>query len=105
MPPPSENAPGFYRFSNPDKLRGALSAAGFPSVEIRDVRGEIRFDSPPMYWEFMTDVVAPIVKALQETTAGKRKEVEEAVLAEAEKRMGGDGLVLPWKAWVGTAAK
>ena len=105
LPPPSENAPGFYRFSNPDKLRGALSAAGFPSVEIRDVRGEIRFDSPPMYWEFMTDVVAPIVKALQETTAGKRKEVEEAVLAEAEKRMGGDGLVLPWKAWVGTAAK
>ena len=105
LPPPPEDAPGFYRFANPEKLRSVLLTAGFQSAEVREVRGEIRFDTPSKYWEFMNDVVAPIVKALQEATPEGRKEVTEAVLAEAEMWMSGNGLVLPWKAWIGIAAR
>ena len=105
LSPPPEDAPGFYRFSNPEKLNATLSAAGFSAPEVREVKGELRFDTTAKYWEFMTDVVAPIVKALQETTPEKRNEAREAVLAEAGKLMSGQGLILPWKAFVGVAAK
>lgn len=105
MAPPPEDAPGFYRFSNPEKLKATLSAAGFTASEIREVNGELHFESAAKYWEFMTDVVAPIAKALQDTTPEKRSEAREAVLAEAGKLMSDRGLILPWKSWVGVATR
>jgi hypothetical protein len=50
-------------------------------------------------------VVAPIVKALQDAAPEKRSEVRETVLADAGKRRSGQGLILPWKSWVGVARK
>lgn len=105
LPPTPEDAPGFYRFSDPEKLKSTLAAAGFGTPEARQVLGQLRFDSAAIYWEFMTDVVAPIVKALQETTLEKRREAQEMVFAEAEKRVTSQGLVFPWKSWVGVATK
>ncbi len=105
LSPPPEDAPGFYRFSNAEKLKTTLSAAGFLNPETREVKGKLRFDSAPKYWEFMMDVVAPIVKSLQETTPEKRSEIQAAVLAEAGKHVAGQGLILPWTSRVGVAAK
>lgn len=105
FPAPPVDAPGIYRFAEPEKLRSTLLAAGFRKVEVSEVKGEIRFASAQEYWEFMTDVVAPIVKALQEAAPEKRLEVQEAVLKEADKRISGEGLVFPWKAWTSLAMK
>lgn len=105
LPPAPEDAPGFYRFSNPGKFKSTLAAAGFGSPETREAIGTLHFDSAANYWEFMTDVVAPIVKALQEATPEKRREAQETVFAEAEKLITGQGLAFPWKSWVGVAAK
>lgn len=105
LPAPPAEAPGMFRFSDPGKLRSALLGAGFQEVEVTEVKGEIRFDSVEGYWEFMTDVVAPLVEALQETTPEKRQEVRDTVLQEAGKRISGEGLVFPWKAWTSLAIR
>ncbi len=104
-PPVPEDAPGLFRFAKSEKLRTAFENAGFDGFELREVGGEMRFESPAQYWEFMTEVAAPIARALEGVSQEKRTEIRAAVLAEAEKHVSGGGFALSWKTWVAVAAR
>lgn len=76
-PPPG--MPGMFRCAKPGLIADLFSSAGLHNVTERAVDGELQFDSPEMFWNFHTEVAAPVVAALskadEEMKAGIKAEV------------------------------
>lgn len=100
LPPPPPGQPGLFRCAAPGTLSSLLKAVGFRADSEEDVSGKLTFPSPDRYWEFMTDIVAPVVSALQKASREMREAVARAVLTDVRAYGNGQGVVLPWSALV-----
>jgi len=105
LPPPPSDAPGIFRCADYGTLSSLLNQAGLHNVGQVEVSGEIAFDSAEHYWEFITDVVAPIATALNNVGPEERQRVKDAVIKAAEEREQGNVVSFGWSAWVGSGEK
>lgn len=105
LPAPSPDAPSVFRCSRPELLSELLEQAGLKEISQVEVSGEGIYDSPEHYWEFVTDVVAPVATPLNNADEAMREQAKQAVI-EATKPYQKDGKVIfPWACWVASGRK
>lgn len=105
LPPAPAHAPGLFRSAEPGSLTGLLAGAGLHAVTEAEVSGTLKFGSAERYWEFITDVVAPIAAALSKSDEATRQNVKQAVLHSVRAEHGSGPIGLSWSAWVAAGTK
>lgn len=81
IPAPPPGTPGLYRCSERGLISGILNSAGFRHVSESDVKVELHAGTTDVYWNFMTDVVAPVVAALSKADDAMKARIKSEVLA------------------------
>ena len=104
-PPPTPDSPGPFRHGAPGALRHLAQQAGLQDIKENAVRGEVVFDSPDQYWEFMTDVAAPIATALKDADYGMRQAAKEAAIAATQPYRRDKTIVFEWNCRVASGVK
>src|SRR5206468_3585968 len=92
MPQPPPGAPGLFRCANPDVMSSAYRKAGLKNIAEKEVAGEAEFETPEQYWNFMTEIAAPVVAGLAKADERTREVIRQTVL-ELAKKTSGDGRV------------
>lgn len=94
------DAPGVFRHARPSVLAELLGNAGLHDIETAEVQGQVTFESPEHYWEFVTDVMAPVAVALSQVDRETYERVKAAVMAAAASREAGSKISFEWSSWV-----
>jgi ubiquinone/menaquinone biosynthesis C-methylase UbiE len=105
LTPPLPDNPGLFRHSTVGILTEMMGAAGLTDVKQAAVTGVMVFDSPEHYWEFVTDVVAPVATPLSAATSDMREQAKQAVLAAASDYIKGSTVVFNWSCWIAAGSK
>ena len=106
LPAPPPGTPGIFAFADPDRLHGALAAAGFSDVRLE----EICFDVLEVadgrdYWETISDLAAPVMALVNQLDAASRSAYIDEVIRTADAMQQGERLRLPGTTWVAAARK
>lgn len=106
LPPTTPDAPGLFRCAAPGVIGDALAAAGFEQIDETDVRASLTTTSVDEYWDYMTDVAAPVIAGLAPVDDDGRARIRSIVDEEAGAFEVDGQLQLPLHARciVGTAA-
>ncbi len=105
LSPPPADAPGIFRCAPPGTLTSLLHRAGLHEVEEVEVTGQLVFDSPEAYWQYVIDVVAPVAIALSAATSEQREAARRGIIDAAGKRASSNGVSFGWSAWVAAGVK
>ena len=65
MPTPIEGAPGMFRCAQSGLISSMFKEYGLNEVEDYEVNGMIECENPEYFWNFMTEIAAPFVAALE----------------------------------------
>jgi SAM-dependent methyltransferase len=105
MERPAPDTPGPFRLADPDRLRSLVAAAGFaePGLDAVDVR--YRYASFGEYWDVSRDLAMSLQHALTGLSNEEADELRSRVAAALSRFEGPDGLTLPGRAWVVSAAR
>jgi ubiquinone/menaquinone biosynthesis C-methylase UbiE len=90
MPPTGPDTPGLFRCAKPGFMSAHFEQAGLKNIEEKDVSFAFDVDSIDVYWNFITEVAAPVVAGLNKAdAAGKAKIKAEAYEAAKAFERGG----------------
>jgi SAM-dependent methyltransferase len=105
-PPPDPDGPSLFMFGERDRLRRALSAAGFNNVheEDRSIAGRWT-SSAEEYWEQFTEVAAPFRPLVDQLTPEKMAQAKSEILAALKKFWSGKELNMPLEIVIGTGTR
>ncbi|MGH2576014.1 MAG: hypothetical protein ACRDFC_09985, partial [Ignavibacteria bacterium] len=92
------DAPGPYRFSKAGAITDLFESAGFREVREIDIKGEVIFDSPLHYWNFISEMQLPIINALEKADEKMREEIKSFVIEEAGHFEKGGKIKFKWHA-------
>jgi SAM-dependent methyltransferase len=87
LPPSPPKAPGLFRCAPPGHLRDVFARAGLRHITEEDVSFELSPDSPEQYWDFMTDVAAPVVAGLAQASDQAQQTIHAEVLDLARRHL------------------
>ena len=73
-------------------MRAALVQAGLRDIEEEEVSTFMVHETPEQYWQFMTEIAAPVVAGLAKADAAKRDRIQSEAVELAHRSMR-DGLV------------
>ena len=94
MPQPPPDAPGMFRCAKPGFIKELFEKAGFKNVKEDIVYDKIDYGSAEQYWQFMTEVVAPVVNALNKTDESTRKKIKDELFETCKKMLTNGRLVI-----------
>lgn len=89
LSPPPAGAPGMFRCGNPGFLAALLREAGLKNVTEKAVTGQLECGTNENYWNFMNDVVAPVVAALRNETQSTRDRIRRDVFSLLDQNFAG----------------
>ncbi|MGE0387518.1 MAG: class I SAM-dependent methyltransferase [Gammaproteobacteria bacterium] len=92
MPAPAPDSPGLFRCANPGHMRAVFEAAGLRDIAEEEVSADMHHDTPEGYWDFMTDIAAPVVAGLAKADDATRERIRAEVL-ELSRRSISNGAV------------
>jgi SAM-dependent methyltransferase len=95
-PPPG--SPGLFRCAASGFMEAAFRKGGLKDIAVKQVAGELKFESAEEYWAFMTEIAAPVVAGLAKADEPTRKRIEAAVLELARKTSPDGKPCLAWSA-------
>jgi ubiquinone/menaquinone biosynthesis C-methylase UbiE len=78
LPVPHTDAPGLFRCAAQGFMSSVFTQGGLLEVSERKVSTDMMPESPEIYWEFMTDIAAPVVLGLAQAD----KEARELIRTE-----------------------
>lgn len=81
IPAPPPGTPALYRCAERGLVSGILNNVGFRNVAESDVKVKLNVGTTEQYWNFMTDVVAPVVAALSKADDATKATIKSEVLA------------------------
>lgn len=102
MPPPPPGAPGIFRCAQPGMVSDLFKAAGLRNVAERDVPCPMPVATPEQFWEWQTEVAAPVVAALANADADTVARVKADVIAAVKERYPNGNLPACARVIVGT---
>ena len=105
MPQPPPSAPGMFRCARPGFIKELFENAGFKNAKEEVLSGKIEYDSAEQYWQFMTDVVAPVVNALSEANESTRQKIKDDVFDACNKMLTNGKLIIESSALIISAEK
>jgi ubiquinone/menaquinone biosynthesis C-methylase UbiE len=83
LTPPPPEAPGLFRCAKSGLIPELFMRAGLKNISETEVMGKLNIENRKVYWNFMTEVVAPVVAALKnadcELKVDIRREVFQAI--------------------------
>jgi SAM-dependent methyltransferase len=80
LPVPQPDAPGLFRCAAPGAIAAIFRAAGMSDVVESDVHGTVEAATAEDYWNFMTEVAAPVVAGLSLTDDATRQRIRAATI-------------------------
>lgn len=78
VPPPLE-APGLFRCAKRGMIPDILRQAGLKNISESEVSGTLKPGNRKMYWNFMTEVAAPVVAALNNADCEMKVKIRSEV--------------------------
>ncbi len=81
MPTPPSGAPGMFRCAKSGFIGSLLREAGLNNISEKEVSGTLQGGTTDTYWNFMTEVVAPVVAALSKVDDAMKLKIREEVFA------------------------
>ena len=95
VPTPPPGAPGMFRVAQPGLLAGILAHAGFDVIEEREILDTWTLASREQYWEFMNDVVPPVVAVFQDAPQETIDKIRQQVFSWLDEHLPGTEKPLP----------
>ena len=77
--PPSPDMPGLFRCSGSGLVSGLFRQAGLKNISEKEVSGKLNAGSTEVYWNFMTEVAAPVVSALSNADDSLKRKIKDEV--------------------------
>jgi SAM-dependent methyltransferase len=93
LPPPPPGRPGAFALSDPVRLAGLVTAAGFRDVQTGTLSVVFETDTPDQYTEFIRDVAPQLTTLLDKEPTDVRKRVWSKVTDAYRRFEGADGRV------------
>lgn len=72
-------APGMFRCSNPGFMTELFKQAGLKNISEKEITGKVNYENNVTYWNFMNDVVAPVVSAMSKAENGTKEKIRKEV--------------------------
>ena len=89
MPTPPADAPGMFRCAAPGMISNLLEEVGFTEIREQVVEGHIHCASNEEYWEFMNDVVPPVVSVLKDAEPAFVNHIKKEVFQLLDEKLPG----------------
>ena len=86
IPPTPPLAPGLFRCAPQGFMSGVFGEAGLQDCTEERVSCELIQETPERYWDFITDVAAPVVSGLAMADPATREEIRAEVLDRVQQR-------------------
>jgi SAM-dependent methyltransferase len=105
QPPADPEAPGPFRFADPDVLRRILSEAGFSAIDVMPHDSMMQLAGPGELARALDFAVqiGPVSRALATADAGARAAAAAAIRAELAKHESANGIALAAGTWLVSA--
>jgi len=83
MPSPPPGAPGLFRCAPEGTMHAAFVQAGLRDIDEEEVSTFMVHETPEQYWQFMTEIAAPVVAGLAKADEATRERIRTEVLEVA----------------------
>lgn len=87
MPSPPPGSPGLFRCAPEGTMHAAFAGAGLRDIREEEVSGLMVHDTPEEYWQFMTEIAAPVVAGLAKADEATYERIRTEVLEAARGSM------------------
>jgi ubiquinone/menaquinone biosynthesis C-methylase UbiE len=77
--PPIPGAPGLFRCAEKGFITDLFMKAGLKNISEKEVNGKLNVGNRETYWNFMTEVVAPVVAALSNARVAVKEKIRGEV--------------------------
>lgn len=84
--PPPAGAPGLFRCAKSGFISELFEHAGLRNISESEVSGKLKPGSTEAYWNFMTEVVAPVVAALSSADEAMKAKIRSEVFESIDNR-------------------
>ena len=98
LPPVPPGAPGLFRCAAPGFMGDAYRQAGLDNIAEEEISGVVEFADPEQYWNFMTEIAAPVVAGLSQADEPARARIRQTVLDLAQRAVSGGKVRFEWSA-------
>ena len=92
LPVASSDAPGLFRCAAPGAISEVMAAEGLHDLRETEVRSVLTAASADEYWQYMTEIAAPVIAGLSLVDADAQARIRDAVM-DAVKGFETDGRV------------
>lgn len=79
IPPPPQGAPGMFRCAKSGLISYLFRQAGCKNISEKEINGKLNSGTTDVYWNFMTDVAAPVVAALSKADDAMKAKIKSEV--------------------------
>ena len=97
-PPPG--APGLFRCAKSGFVADLFEQAGLKNISETEVRGKLNVGNRKVYWNFMTEVVAPVVAALSKADCEMKVKIRSEVFNSISQKYSNGKLAIDSNAFV-----
>jgi ubiquinone/menaquinone biosynthesis C-methylase UbiE len=84
--PPPPGAPGLFRCAKSGFIADLFNQAGLRNISEREVSGKLNSGNTEDYWNFMTEVVAPVVAALSTADEAMKARIKNEVFESVNQK-------------------
>jgi len=98
--PPPPGAPGLFRCAKSGFVADLFEQAGLKNISETEVRGELNIGNRKVYWNFMTEVVAPVVAALSKADCEMKVKIRSEVFNSISQKYSNGKLAIDSNAFV-----
>ena len=100
MAPPPHGAPGLFRCAKSGLIPDLFKQAGLKNISETEVRGKLNPGNRKIYWNFMTEVVAPVVAALSNADCEMKVKIRSEVFNQIKQYYPDGALAIDSNAFV-----
>jgi len=94
VPSPPPGAPGMFRCAKDDFMAGLFAQAGLENITSKQVAGKMNCHTVENYWDWMTEVGAPIVAALSKASDETKERIRLEVFDVVTRQYAGPDIAI-----------
>lgn len=79
LPAPPPGAPGIFRCAKDGFIADLFAQAGLKNISEKEVTGRLNCETTENYWNYMTDIAAPVVAALSQADDTTKDKIRNEV--------------------------
>ena len=105
LAPPPPGDPGLFRCAKSGMIPDLFRQVGLRNISEKEVRGKLKIGNRKVYWNFMTEVAAPVVAALSNTDCETKVNIRSEVFKSIKQKYPDGQLAIDSNAFVIYAEK